>query len=76
MIVKNPTSNFWKPMQMIKHNIGIEEKHKMATVGDYWDEEMVTQVVDLLKEYEDIFHSTFSEMKGTARELGEMKIQL
>lgn len=27
----------------------------MATVGDYWYEEIVSQVVDLLKKYEDIF---------------------
>jgi hypothetical protein len=38
-----------------KHNIGTEEAPKMAIIEDYWDKETVTQVVDLLKEYEDIF---------------------
>lgn len=37
---------------------------------------MVTQVVDLLKEYEYIFTKVFSKMEGIARELGETKIQL
>ena len=36
----------------------------MAIVGDYWDEETVSQVVDLIKEYEHIFLRTFLEMKG------------
>jgi len=33
-------------------------------------------ITDLLCEYQDIFPTTFSEMKGIARELGEMKIPL
>lgn len=48
----------------------------MATIGDYWDEETISQVVDLLKEYQDVFPTSFSEMKGIAGELGEMHIQL
>ena len=48
----------------------------MATIGDYWDEETISQVVDLLKEYQDIFPTSFSKMKGIAWELGEMHIQL
>lgn len=46
----------------------------MAIIGDYWDDEIVRQVADLLKEYQDIFLTTFLEMKGIAGELGEMKI--
>jgi hypothetical protein len=49
---------------------------KMAIIGDYWDKETVTQVVDLLKEYEDLFPHKFSKMKGIAGSLGAMKIQL
>lgn len=48
----------------------------MATIGDYWDEEKVNQVVDLLKEYQDIFLMSFSKMKGILGELGEMHIKL
>ena len=32
--------------------------------------------MDLLKEYQDIFPMSFSEMKGIAGDLGEMHIQL
>lgn len=51
-----------------------KENPKMAIIGDHWNEEKVSRVVDLLKEYQDIFPTTYLEMKGIARELGEMKI--
>jgi hypothetical protein len=36
----------------------------------------VEKISDLLREYQDIFLTTFSEMKGITGELGEMKIPL
>jgi hypothetical protein len=68
--------NYNSSIKTKKHNIGTEEAPKMAIIGDYWDKEIVTQVVDLLKEYEDLFPRSFSEMKGIAGLLGAMKIQL
>jgi hypothetical protein len=38
-----------------RHKIGTEEALRMAIIRDYWDQETVTQVVDLLKEYEYLF---------------------
>jgi hypothetical protein len=32
-----------------KHNIVTKETPKMAIIGEYWDKDMVTHVVDLLK---------------------------
>jgi hypothetical protein len=34
------------------------------------------KITELLHEYSDLFPATFSDMKGVARELGEMKIPL
>jgi len=48
----------------------------MAIIVNYWGRETMTQVVDLLKEYEDLFMRKLYEMKGITRSLGEMKIQL
>jgi len=48
----------------------------MAIIGYYWDKERVTQVVYLLKEYEDLFPQIFSKMKGITGSLGAMNIQL
>jgi hypothetical protein len=48
----------------------------MASIGDYWDEKIVKSITELLREYNDLFPTTFTKMKGIARELGEMKIPL
>ena len=45
-------------------NIGSEGKPKYAIIGDYWDEEMVSKVTQLLHEYQNLFLMKFSEIKG------------
>jgi hypothetical protein len=47
-----------------KVNIGSEENPKIASKGDYWDEKTMNEVHNLLREYEDLFLKTFSELKG------------
>jgi hypothetical protein len=59
-----------------KVNIGTIENPKMASIGDYWDEQTVEIITELLHEYSDLFPTTFTEMKGIAGELGEMKIPI
>jgi hypothetical protein len=48
----------------------------VASIGDYWDEKTLESITKLLHKYSDIFPTTFTEMKGIAGELGEMKIPL
>jgi hypothetical protein len=48
----------------------------MANIGDYWDEQTLESIIELLREYTDLFPTTFTEMKGIAGELGEKKIPL
>jgi len=43
-----------------KHNIDIEEEPKMDIIKDYWDKETTTQVIELLKEFEDLFPYSLS----------------
>jgi hypothetical protein len=43
----------------------------MVIFGDYWDKETITQVINLLKEYEDVFPRRFSKMKGIVGSLGD-----
>ena len=43
------------PLKTRKVNIGSEEIPKYATIGDYWDEEMVSKVTELLHEYQNLF---------------------
>ena len=45
-------------------------------IGDYWDDATVDKVVELLCEYQDIFPTKFSNLKGIIGDLGMMKITL
>jgi hypothetical protein len=64
------------PIKVKKVNIGTTEHPKMASIGGYWDKPIVESITNLLCEYRDLFHTTFTEMKGITGELGEMKIPL
>jgi hypothetical protein len=37
---------------------------KFENIGDYWNEEIVKRIVDLLYKYQDLFPTKFLEMKG------------
>lgn len=61
----------------MKHiNTGTKEKLKFAKIGYYWDNTIVDKVVELLHEYQDLFPSKFTNLKGTIKDLGMMKITL
>ena len=45
-------------------------------IGDYWDDETMENIIDLLHEFQDLFSTKLSEMKGILGDLGEMKIPL
>jgi hypothetical protein len=64
------------PIKVNKVNIGTIEWPNMVNIGDYWDEQTLESIIELLHEYNDLFPTTFTEMKGTVGELGEMKIPL
>jgi hypothetical protein len=38
-------------LKIKKVNIGTEEMSKIASIGNYWDDRTIGQVVDLLQEY-------------------------
>ena len=59
-----------------KINIGTEADPKFASIGDYWDDETVGHITDLLQEYQDLFPTKFPEMKGILGDLGVMRIPL
>ena len=59
-----------------KVNIGTNTNPKMASIGDYWDDETIGHIADLLSEYQDLFPTKFIEMKGILGDLGVMKIPL
>ena len=77
--VAGPTLNFpeiTEKLKIKKVNIGIEEMSKIASIGNYWDDRTIGQVVDLLQEYQDLFPTKFEDMKGILGDLGVMRIPL
>ena len=70
------SDQFLQSLKIKKVNIGSSDNPKFANIGDYWDEETVVKIMDLLHEYQDLFRTNFSEMKGIVGDLGEMKIPL
>ena len=48
----------------------------MQVFGDYWDEETMANIMDLLHEFQDLFPIKFYEIKGILGDFGEMKIPL
>ena len=67
---------FDAPIKVNKFNIRMNESMKMASIGDYWDEQTVERITKLSHEYNDLFSMTFTEMKRIEGEIGEMKIPL
>ena len=57
-------------------NIAKEGPPKMSRIRDYWSEQQTTEIVDLLKEYQDVFARDYKDLKGLVEEMGEMKIYL
>jgi hypothetical protein len=43
-----------------KVNIGIVENPKMDNIRDYWDEKTVESITELLREYNNMFPTTFT----------------
>jgi hypothetical protein len=67
---------FAAQIKVTKVNIVMNDNPKMVSIGDYWDEQKIERIPNLLCKYTDLFLTTFTEIKGIAGELGEMKIPL
>lgn len=42
-------------LKLKKMNIRTDQKPKLASIGDYWDDQNTREIFDLLKEYEYLF---------------------
>ena len=70
------SDQFLRPLKIKKVNIGSVENQKFVDIGDYWDDETVGKITELLHEFKDLFPTKFYEMKGIVGDLGEMNIPL
>lgn len=57
-------------------NINTEADSHIANIGDYWIYIEIAQILDLMKEFQDIFPMYYHEMKGLHPSLGRMLIKL
>lgn len=57
-------------------DISINGHPRLAKIGDYWTKEQTVEIVNLLKEYQDVFARDYKDFKGLVQEMGEMKIEL
>ena len=55
------TDHFLKPLKINKLNIRSVESPKFANIRDYWDDETVGNITDLLHEFQDIFPKSLSK---------------
>ena len=44
-----------EPIKIKNINIGTDAEPKFASIGDYWNDETVGQITDLLHDYQDLF---------------------
>ncbi|GLJ56403.1 hypothetical protein SUGI_1222710 [Cryptomeria japonica] len=66
-----------EPLKIRQLNSDTEEKPRLASIGDYWDEKTISEVAALLiQKSVDLFPQNFTEMKGIKGEIGEMWIEL
>ena len=73
---KIPSNKVNQPLRIQKFNIGTKEQPNFVNIGDYWDEETMAKIIDLLHEFQDLFLTKFYEMEGILGDLGEMNIPL
>jgi hypothetical protein len=60
-----------QPIKIKKVNIGTEQAPNPANVGDYWDDATIDKISKLLHEYQDLFPTKFTNMKGIEGPMGE-----
>ena len=61
--VQGPTLEIPEIIEKVKIkkvNIGTEVDPKFASIRDYWDDETVGHIADLLQEYQDLFPAKFT----------------
>ena len=63
-----------QPLNIRKVNIGTEENPNFENVRDYWDEETMENITNILHAFQYLFPTKFFETKGIPGDLREMKI--
>lgn len=73
-MIEDPNINVLLKTKQV--NIGMEVEPKYVMLGDYWDDATVDKVAELLCEYQDLFPTKITDLKGIIGDLGMMNIIL
>ena len=63
-------------IKMKEFNISNDGRPNMAKIGDYGSKKQTIEIVNLLKEYQDVFSHYYKYLKGLVKEMREMKIDI
>ena len=63
-------------VKTIEIDISNDKRPKMARIDNCWSEEQTTKIVNLLKEFQDVFARDYKDLKGLVKEMGEIKIDI
>ena len=63
-------------MKTTEFDISNDDQPKIEKIGDYWSEEQTTKIVNLLKEFQDVFTRDYKDLKGLVHEMDKMKIEI
>ncbi|KAH9290065.1 hypothetical protein KI387_034182, partial [Taxus chinensis] len=67
---------YHEPIKTKRVNIGIDTEPKESIIRDYWLDSELEKIIELLRDYQDLFPRGYHELKGMHESLGEMKIKL
>jgi hypothetical protein len=67
---------YHEPLWMKTTDNGIGNESNIVIIGEYWDNHVIANILNLLREYANLFPHNFMEMKDVIGELSEMKIEL
>ena len=70
------SNQFLNPLKVKKVNIGSPKYPKFVNIGDYWDDEIIANITNLLHEFQYVFPMKSLNIKGIFGDLVEMKIHL
>jgi hypothetical protein len=65
-----------QPIKIKKVNIGTEKAPNLTNIGDYSDDATIDKITKLLHEYQNLFPTKFTDMKGIKMPMGDMEIPL
>ena len=63
-------------IKLKESNISNDDRPELEKIRDCQSDQQTIEIINLLREYQDVFARDYKEIKGLVEEMGEMKIDL